>query len=212
MSSSLVNSLAKMYDPNPLHGQKLPGRKFSLGGSDRPPASSSSPQLDASLRCVERRMDSLSSQMERLLHMQHAVLTRLDGLSQDVRGMGLELASLREDGRRGSGAEAVCRELMGDVERAGERIESQGRRLDGVEKLVEGSQQVISLIGEVVKNSRLVELFFKQPASKTSRKVRGSSDVKAFLTQVWTSLVLITAKGCSFLLKAEKLKGSFFFL
>ncbi len=120
-------------------------------------------------------MDSLSSQMERLLNMQQTVLTQLDGLSQDVRGMGRDLASMREEGRggrRGSGVE-VYRDLRGAVERASERMECQGRRLEGVEKLVEGTQQVISFIGEVVKSSRLVELLFKQPGNKAKRKVRG---------------------------------------
>ncbi|XP_070765338.1 myosin light chain kinase 2, skeletal/cardiac muscle [Enoplosus armatus] len=175
MSSSLVNSLAKVYDPNPLHGQKPAGRKLSLNGSDKSqasssPSSSSFPH-DAALRCVESRMDSLSSQMEHLLNMQQTVLTRLDGLSQDVRCMGRDLASMREEGRggrRGSGVE-VCRELRGAVERTSERMESQGRRLEGVEKLVEGTQQVISFIGEVVKSSRLVELLFKQPGNKKAK-------------------------------------------
>lgn len=171
MNPSLVNSLAKMYDANPLHAQKLPGRKFSLSGSDRPPAASWA-HHDAALRCVESRMDSLSSQMEHLLSMQQAVLTRLDGLSRDVRGGGRDLAPTGEDRRRGSEMEAACRELSGALDRAGERIESHGRRLDGVEKLVGGTQQVLGLIGEVVKNSRLVELLFKQPRNKTSRKVR----------------------------------------
>ncbi|MEQ2208524.1 hypothetical protein XENOCAPTIV_004730 [Xenoophorus captivus] len=166
MSSTLVNSLAKVYDPNPLHGQKLSARKFSLNGSDRSQASSSSSHHDASLRCMESRIDSLSSQMEHLLNMQQIVLTRLDGLSQDVRGMVRDMASSNEE-RRGSGIEAICRELHGAVE----RIESQGCRLEGVEKLVEGTQQVISFIGEVVKSSKLVELLFKQPGNKTSRKV-----------------------------------------
>uniref|UniRef100_A0A087X3Q2 Myosin light chain kinase family member 4 n=1 Tax=Poecilia formosa TaxID=48698 RepID=A0A087X3Q2_POEFO len=166
MSSTLVNSLAKVYDPNPLHGQKLSARKFSLNGSDRFQASSSSfAHHDATLRCMESRIDSLSSQMEHLLIMQQTVLTRLDGLSQDVRGMGRDVASSHE-GRRGSGIEAVCRDLRGAVE----RIESQGRRLEGVEKLVEGTQQVICFIGEVVKSSKLVEILFKQPGNKTSRK------------------------------------------
>lgn len=172
MSSSLVNSLAKVYDPKPLHGQKPGGRKLSLNGSDKSQASSSSPH-DAVLRSVESRMDSLSSQMECLLNMQQTVLTRLDGLSQDVRGMGRDLASMREEGRGGSEVATACRELRMVVERASERMESQGRRLDGVEKLVEGTQQVISFIGEVVKNSRLVELLFKQPGNKHNRKVRG---------------------------------------
>ena len=181
MSSSLVNSLAKVYDPNPLHGQKPGGRKLSFNGSDKSQASSSSSPStsashDAALRNVESRMDSLSSQMERLLSMQQTVLVRLDGLSQDVRGMGRDLASMCEEGRgvrRGSGVEAACRELRGSVEMASERMESQGRRLEGVEKLVEGTQQVISFIGEVVKSSRLVELLFKQPGIKGTKKVRG---------------------------------------
>lgn len=172
MNSSLVNSLAKVYDPNPLHGQKTGGRKLSLNGSDKSQAS----LHDASLRHVENQMDSLSAQMEHLLNMQQSVLARLDGLSQDVRVMGRDLASMREDDhvrRRGSGMEATCRELCGAVERASERLDSQGRRLEGVEKLVEGTQQVISFIGEVVKGSRLVELLFKQPGNGVNKKVRG---------------------------------------
>ncbi|XP_037626061.1 myosin light chain kinase 2, skeletal/cardiac muscle isoform X1 [Sebastes umbrosus] len=183
MSSSLVNSLAKVYDPKPLHGQKPGGRKLSLNGSDKSQASSSSspssPNHDATLRCVESRMDSLSSQMERLLSMQQTVLTRLDGLSLDVRGMGRDLASMREEGhggRRGPGADTACRELRGAVEKAGEWMESQGRRLEGVERLVEGTQQVISFIGEVVKSSRLVELLFKQPGKKANKKAKDDKD------------------------------------
>ncbi|XP_059196681.1 myosin light chain kinase 2, skeletal/cardiac muscle [Centropristis striata] len=177
MNSSLVNSLAKVYDPNPLHGQKPGGRKLSFNGSQ---ASSSSPSsTHDALRCVESRMDSLSSQMERLLNMQQTVLTRLDGLTQDVRYMGQDLASMRGEGHKGrceSGVEAACRELCGAVERASERMESQGRRLDGVERLVEGTQQVISYIGEVVKSSRLVELLFNQRGKKAKKKANDDKD------------------------------------
>ncbi|XP_034387133.1 myosin light chain kinase 2, skeletal/cardiac muscle [Cyclopterus lumpus] len=181
MSSSLVNSLAKVYDRNPLHGQKTGGRKLSLNGSDKSQASSPSPSStpDAALRCVESRMDSLSSQMERLLSMQQTVLTRLDGLSLDVRGMGRDLASMHQEGhggRRGSGVQAACRDLHGAVERAGEQMESQGCRLDAVERLSEGTQQVISFIGEVVKSSRLVELLFKQPGKKANKKAKDDKD------------------------------------
>ncbi|RVE73666.1 hypothetical protein OJAV_G00033650 [Oryzias javanicus] len=128
---------------------------------------------------MESRMEMLSSQMEHLLKMQQTVLIRLDGLAQDVKGMGRDLASMSgegQDGRRGSGIETVYRELFGAVEKASERIESQGRRLEGVEKLVEGTQQVISFIGEAVKSSRLVEFFFKQPGNKISRKAKDDKD------------------------------------
>lgn len=125
-------------------------------------------------------MDSLSSQMERLLNMQQTVLTRLDGLSHDVQLMGQDLASMRDEGqegRRGSAVE-LCRELRGAVQKASDRVDSQGHRLDGVEKLMEGTQQVISFIGEVVKSSRLVELLFKQPGNKANKKVRGSTALR----------------------------------
>lgn len=192
MSSSLVNSLAKVYDPNPLHGQKSGGRKLSLNGLDKSQAASSSLaalpsfQHDAALlRSMEIRMDSLTSQMEHLLSMQQSVLIRLDGLSRDVQVMGRDLSAMREGGqgpaRRDSGvattaaaAVELCRELRGAVDKANERVDGQGRRLDGVEKLVEGTQQVISFIGEVVKSSRLVELLFKHPGSK--RKAKDEKD------------------------------------
>lgn len=180
MSSSLVNSLARVYDPNPLHSQKPGGRKLSISGSDKtqsaPSSSSPSPSSsnDANLHCMETRIDSLSSQMEQLLNMQRTVLTQLDSLSQDVRSMGQDLARMREedgDSRRGSVAE-LCREIRGAVQKAGEHVDCHSRRLDGVEKLMEGTQQVISFIGEVVKGSRLVDLLFKQSGPKSRKKVR----------------------------------------
>lgn len=190
MSSSLVNSLAKVYDPNPLHGQKSGGRKLSLNGLDKSQASPSpslvlpSSHHDAALlRSMEVRMDSLTSQMERLLSMQQSVLTRLDGLSRDVQVMGRDLSVMRDGsqaaGRRDSGVTAMelCRDLGGAVDKANERVDSHGRRLDRVEKLVEGTQQVISFIGEVVKSSRLVELLFKHPGSKKKARVEGNLKV-----------------------------------
>ncbi|KAM4629874.1 uncharacterized protein mylk4b [Polymixia lowei] len=180
MSSSLVNSLAKVYDPNPLHSQKPGGRKLSPTGSDKSHTSSSSSLPDAAMRCVESRMDSLSSQMEHMLNMQHSVLTRLDGLSRDLGVVGRDLASIRAEGRGGQGSEvaAACRELRGVMEEASERVERQGRRLEGVEKLVEGMQQVISFVGEVVKSSRLVELLFKEPGRRAGRGGRKAKDNK----------------------------------
>ncbi|XP_028300864.1 myosin light chain kinase family member 4 isoform X4 [Gouania willdenowi] len=176
MSSSLVNSLAKVYDPNPLHGQKPGGRKLSLNGSEKPQTASFPPSSpDAALRSVEVRMDSLSSQMERLLCMQQTVLTRLDGLTLDVTGMGRDLASMREEAH-GWWTDPEGGELRRAVERVGERVEVQGRRLEGVERLVEGTQQVISFIGEVVKGSRLVELLFRQNRSRGGRKAKDEKD------------------------------------
>ncbi|CAL8394578.1 unnamed protein product [Boreogadus saida] len=190
MSSSLVNSLAKVYDPNPLHGQKLGlARKLSTAGSDRirtasPTSSSSSSSASYSspgpaMRCVESRMDSLNSQMEQLLHMQHTVLTRLDGLSHTLGDMGQDLASMRAPGAEGRGQGAqdselleVCLDVRGMVQETNRRMECQALKLEGVEKLVEGMQQVLSFIGEVVKKSRLVEVLFKQSGKRARKKAK----------------------------------------
>lgn len=96
--------------------------------------------------------------------------------------MGQDLARMREkdqEGRRGSVAE-LCEEIHGAVQKAGERVDSHGRRLDGVEKLMEGTQQVISFIGEVIKSSRLLDLLFKQSGNKFHKKVRGSRMLQVF--------------------------------
>ncbi|XP_051929521.1 myosin light chain kinase 3-like [Hippocampus zosterae] len=184
MSSSLVNSLARMYDPKPLHGQKPAGRKLSLNGLDKCPAATCASPCHhvASLRRIESRIDSLACQMESLLGVQQAVLTRLDALSRDVRGMERSRASMSEEAPRDADARAgevsqvalVCGQLLGAAERVGEQMDSQGRRLDALEKVAEGTQQVIGFIGDVVKSSRLMRLLFKKPASPF--KPKGKDD------------------------------------
>lgn len=214
MSSSLVNSLAKVYDPNPLHGQKLAGTKLirSPTGPDKQlqtpssPSSSSSSSPVIATWCVETesRMDSLSSQMERLINLQETVLTRLDGLSRDLGGVGREVASLRavawgsagglgqtQGKTQTQGVEvegqaqevaAACRVLQGVVQEASQRVEQQGQRLEGVERLVEGMHQVIGFIGEVVKSSMLAELLFKKPGGCKGAKAKQARKVSLYGT------------------------------
>jgi len=170
----LVKSLAKVYDPNPLHGHKL-ARKPSPAGSDKlrtsssPSSSFSSSPPGVAMRGVERRMDSLSSQMEQLLSMQQAVLSRLDGLAHGLGDVGQGLAGVRAavetGGPAGRDSEAVevCRDLRGLVQETNRRVDNQASKLEGVEKLVEGLHQALSFVGALVKNSRLVELLFKLP-------------------------------------------------
>ncbi|XP_045072771.1 myosin light chain kinase 2, skeletal/cardiac muscle-like [Coregonus clupeaformis] len=183
MSSSLVNSLAKVYDPNPLHGQKLAGTKLIRAptGPDKQPltpsspssssfSSSSSPAIAPWCVETESRMDSLSSQMERLLNLQETVLTRLDSLSQDLGGGG--------GGGQAQEVTAACRVLQGVVQEASQRVEQQGQRLEGVERLVEGMHQVIGFIGEVVKSSLLAELLFNKPGGCKVAKTKQARKLK----------------------------------
>ena len=65
----------------------------------------------------------------------------------------------------------VCLDVRGMVQETNRQMECQALKLEGVEKLVEGMQQVLSFIGEVVKKSRLVEVLFKQSGKRARKKV-----------------------------------------
>ncbi|CAB1324014.1 unnamed protein product [Coregonus sp. 'balchen'] len=154
MSSSLVNSLAKVYDPKPRHGQKPAGTKLTPTGSDKQPctpssasSSSSSPVNAAWCVMTESRMESLSSKMERLLNVQETVLIRLDDLSRDMGGVGREVASLRAGGWRSGGLGGVQTHGETQNQNQGVTVEGQAqelatacRELQGV--VQEASQQV----------------------------------------------------------------------
>ena len=52
-----------------------------------------------------------------------------------------------------------------------QRSEQQTQKLEGVEKLVLSIQQVISVIGETVKNSKIMEVMFKKPAARRNKVI-----------------------------------------
>ncbi|KAL1022698.1 hypothetical protein UPYG_G00031200 [Umbra pygmaea] len=204
MSSGLVNSLAKVYDPNPLHRQKPVVKKLTPTGPYKQPHTPTSSSISSAdtVRCMEAesRMDYLSNQMEHMLNLQETVLNRLEGLSRDLGIVGREVASLRAEGWGCSGQDAgqtrdetqtqgevdvqvqevvvACRELHGVVQESSRRVEQQGQRLEGVEKLVVGVHQVISFLGEMVKSSRLAEVFFNKPERCKGVKAKQARKLK----------------------------------
>nr|XP_046210743.1 myosin light chain kinase 2, skeletal/cardiac muscle-like [Oncorhynchus gorbuscha] len=250
ISSSLVNSLAKVYDPNPLHGQKLAGTKQirTPTGPDKQPQAPSSPSSSSSSPVVvtwcvetESRMDSLNSQMERLLNIQETVITRLDGLSRDLGGVGREVASLRAGAWGSAGGlgqtqgktqtqgvevevqaqevAVACRVLQGVVQEASQRVEQQGKRLEGVERLVEGQAQEVAvacrvLQGVVQEASQRVEQQGKR-LEGVERLEEGMLQVIGFIGEVVKSSLLAEllfnkpggCKGAK-AKQARKLKGN----
>ncbi|XP_015210297.1 myosin light chain kinase 2, skeletal/cardiac muscle isoform X2 [Lepisosteus oculatus] len=167
-SSTLVNSLAKVYDPNPMHSQGptgIPATPRKVAGEPKKPAADSANLLDV-------KIDSLNRKMDKLINIQEKVLRKLDGLSQDIDGIEQDVETLKVDKEGSQPAKSpktesfpdmklICQELTSMLSVVNQRTEQQAKRLDGMEKIVLSIQQVISFIGETVKTSKVMELIFK---------------------------------------------------
>ncbi|KAM9790042.1 uncharacterized protein mylk4a [Neosynchiropus ocellatus] len=137
---------------------------------------------------IHNRIESLSSKMDKLINIQEKVLNRLDGMSQDIDGIEKDMENLKVDHEEihlpprmvsqtqvvGKEVKEICEEMSNIMSVVNRRSEMQAQKLEGMEKLVLGMQQVISFIGETVKSSWLMELMFKGPASRKSSKTRDS--------------------------------------
>jgi len=156
-----------------------------------PPGRAGAPVGDtnaSSMDLIQSRIESLSSKMDRLIHIQEKVLSRLDGMSQDIDGIERDVENMKVDheeinvaplllvktanpGHRAGGeVREMCQEMSSIMTVVNQRSEQQAQKLEGMEKLVLGIQQVISFIGETVKGSRVMQLMFKGPAARKSAK------------------------------------------
>ncbi|KAK2884237.1 hypothetical protein Q8A67_017874 [Cirrhinus molitorella] len=170
MSSNLVKSLARVYDPKPLHAQKrsnggrATARRASLTTSNKRPSSplsnqaSSKSSSPSALVHIEGQVSDLSDKMDKLLALQEASLKRLDTIGQD-------------QGTGGRSIEQMLCDVRVVIETVREKEEQQDQRLDALERLVSGIQQVVSFVAEVLKHSRLADLL-KKTNTKSIRRFR----------------------------------------
>ncbi|XP_068614404.1 myosin light chain kinase 2, skeletal/cardiac muscle-like [Brachionichthys hirsutus] len=140
----------------------------------------------SSFDLMHNRIESMSCKMDRLINIQEKVLNRLDGMSQDIDGIEQDMENLKVDKEEihlpprlvnqtqvaGREVREICQEMSSIMSVVNQRSEQQAQKLDGMEKLVLGMQQVISFIGETVKSLRVMELMFKGPAAQKGLKVK----------------------------------------
>ncbi|KAI1889225.1 hypothetical protein AGOR_G00176950 [Albula goreensis] len=136
---SLVNSLAKVYDSKTLQQKHIPSPTGKP--SKRPVEPDKPPGLVFDM--MENRIESLSEKLDKLINIQETVLTRLDGMSQDMenlRGdMGQEESQQQEPGADMKG---ICQEMSSIMSAVNQRTEQQAQKLEGMERLVMGIQQL----------------------------------------------------------------------
>ncbi|KAF7706696.1 myosin light chain kinase 3 isoform X1 [Silurus meridionalis] len=132
---------------------------------------------------IQGRIESLSSKMDTLISIQEKVLSRLDSMSEELVGIERDMEILKVDKEevpptsrtkepaQGVGGEMkeMCQEMNSIMSAVNKRTEQQTQKLEGMERLVMSIQQVVSLIGETVKTSKITELMFKGPAARKSK-------------------------------------------
>ncbi|KAG9356081.1 hypothetical protein JZ751_000925 [Albula glossodonta] len=170
MSSRLVNSLAKIYDPKAAPSGTKPRKLPPMDPED---------QSSNKFHLIHARIESLSTKMDKLINIQEKVLSRLDGMSQDIGDIEQDVETLKvdkeevhfppasakpENSRGADQMKEICQEMTTMMSAVNQRSEQQAQKLEGMEKLVLSIQEVISFIGETVKGSRLMEYLFKGPA------------------------------------------------
>lgn len=135
---------------------------------------------------IQNRIESLSSKMDKLINIQEKVLNRLDGMSQDIDGIERDMENLKVDKEEihlppkmvnqtqviGREVRKLCQEMSTLMSAVNQRSEQQALKLEGMEKLVLSMQQVISFIGETVKNSNVMKRMFKGTAARKGSKHR----------------------------------------
>ncbi|KAJ8395517.1 hypothetical protein AAFF_G00032510 [Aldrovandia affinis] len=163
---SLVNSLAKIYDHKPLHKKPVPAMAATaVGKPGRRPAEAPDTPPAEGFSFIETRIETLSDKMDKLINIQETVLSRLDGMSQDMESLRGDKEEGQPDTGVGGTAEVtgICQEMSTIMSAVDQRSQQQAQKLEGMERLVLGIQQVISFIGEAVKSSRLMEMVFNRP-------------------------------------------------
>ncbi|XP_076149688.1 uncharacterized protein mylk4a isoform X1 [Alosa pseudoharengus] len=137
----------------------------------------STTRADKGIDFIQSRIESLSSKMDHLISIQEKVLNRLDGMSQDIDGIERDVETLKVDKEeihlplppRVPAVKELCQEMSSIMSVVSQRSEQQAQKLEGMEKLVLSIQQVISVIGETVKNSKIMELICKKPAARKNK-------------------------------------------
>ncbi|XP_041101209.1 myosin light chain kinase 2, skeletal/cardiac muscle-like [Polyodon spathula] len=169
-NSTLVHTMAKVYDPKAMKNQ---GTNATTGTAHRLPAVSSKNSVD-SFNLMDIKIDSLSSKIDKLITTQEKFLHKLDSMSEDIVKIENDVEILKVDKEEtiqatskpqevetSKGIKEICVEMMNMLSTVNHRTQQEATRLDGMEKIVIGIQQVISFIGETVKNSRILEFILK---------------------------------------------------
>nr|XP_009934803.1 PREDICTED: myosin light chain kinase family member 4 [Opisthocomus hoazin] len=159
-STSMVNNLARIFDPNALQNQgpdngMEPPQILRVAGSDV--------STSESFNIMDMKFASLEQKIDKLFTLQDNVLKKLNSVSQDVccieKDMEIVKAETSEPGSRmernkdlrSSEMKRLCLKMEKSLSDINRNAERQVKRLDGLEQSVSGIQKLVGSLVEKVK-------------------------------------------------------------
>ncbi|XP_062925768.1 myosin light chain kinase 3-like isoform X2 [Mobula hypostoma] len=199
-SKTLVHSLAKVFDSNPIQSQGPP----VIMGSFRKCSESSRTISVDSFSAMDIKLESLSQTVDKILGVQENVVQKLNGISQDVVRIGKDIEMLKADKERKKqsticqGEENKTASTSGEISdllsTLNQNSKEQNTKIDGIENVLFGMQQVINYLGETFKNSRIAEFILKGQVTSKQRSTVGSDGQKISKKRITSEKVVLRRK------------------
>lgn len=179
--TSVVNSLAKIFDPNALQNQHPPSEEEPLPA---PPLSRENVSSPENLNVLDIKAASLDQKINTLLTVQDNVLQKLDCVNQEIFCMGKNIELLKGEERNvGAGLPTstsekldiniLCIEINKKLSDMNKSAEQQANRLDGLEQVVLGVQQLVGSLVEKLKTCTITDLMCRREAPRKLLRVGG---------------------------------------
>ncbi|XP_032872189.1 myosin light chain kinase family member 4 isoform X2 [Amblyraja radiata] len=199
-SSTLVHSLAKVFDSNAIQSQGPP----RITGSSRKCSKSSRNNSLESFNAMDIKLESLNKTVDKILGVQENVVQKLDGLTQDVVRIRKDIEMLKTS-KEIMKQDTICQgeenkstkvsgEISNMLSTLNQNSKEQTKKIDGIENVLLGVQQVINYLGETFKNSRIAEYICKGQVTSKQQGVMSSSEQKIFKKKITSGKVLLRRK------------------
>ncbi|XP_041039280.1 myosin light chain kinase 3 isoform X1 [Carcharodon carcharias] len=195
-SSTLVHSLAKVFDSNAIQSQ---GPPVITGPSRRFSDNNRNTSGDA-FNVMDVKLESLSQTVDKLLGIQEKVIQKLDGITQDVDKIGQKvemlstdkeemkkLTSRKEDENKNANVSVDISDMLSMLNNSSKE---QTKKIDRIENVLLGVQQVISYLGETFKNSKIAEFILKGQFTSRQRGTAGS-DQQTFKKRITSEKLVL---------------------
>ncbi|XP_009567835.1 myosin light chain kinase family member 4 isoform X1 [Cuculus canorus] len=159
-STSMVNNLAKIFDPNPLQNQ---GPDNGMEHPQILHVASSDVSTSESFNIMDKKFASLEQKIDQLLTLQDNVLMKLNSVSHEVccieKDIEIVKAETSEPGLRmernknlrSNKMKRLCLKMEKSLSDINRNAERQVKRLDGLEQSVSGLQKLVGPLVEKVK-------------------------------------------------------------
>ncbi|XP_074843864.1 uncharacterized protein LOC142009543 [Carettochelys insculpta] len=180
-ATSRVNSLAKIFDPCALQNQ---GLSNEVETTQIPLAANKPVSSSESFNTLDVKFASLGQKIDKLLIVQDNVLQTLNSVSQEMcciekdikmlKAKATEPGPTRETNEELNKSEmkGLCMEMSNTLSGMNKSAEQQAKRLEGMEQIVLGLQELMGFLAEKFKSFKITDLILK---NKASPKVGGYS-------------------------------------